>query len=168
VNPKPNPLAVARSVAPTIRNGQGADLPAVLALLQGAGLPTADLTSAKAFRFWVFESEESLVGVAGMERFGARALVRSLAVAPTHRQRGFGHQLVSQIEREAQSDGIEQLVLLTETAEEFFRAIGYKVIDRRHLPEEIKQSAEFRLLCPASAVCMSKLITPSRTAVSHG
>jgi amino-acid N-acetyltransferase len=53
-------------------------------------------------------------------------------------------------------------VLLTETAEKFFRAIGYEVIDRRHVPEEIKQSAEFRSLCPASAVCMSKLLASPR------
>ena len=53
-------------------------------------------------------------------------------------------------------------MLLTETAEKFFRAIGYEVIDRRHVPEEIKQSAEFRSLCPASAVCMTKLLPSAR------
>ena len=66
------------------------------------------------------------------------------------------------------ADDVEQLVLLTETAEKFFRAIGYEVIDRRHVPQGIKQSAEFRSLCPASAVCMSKLLTSSRARVSHG
>ena len=161
-------LRVAMSLQPTIRSGQGADLPAVLALLQGAGLPTADLTSAQALHLWVLEAEESLFGVIGMERFGACALLRSLAVAPSYRQRGLGHQLVARLERDAQADGVEQLVLLTETAEKFFRAIGYEVIDRRHVPEEIKQSAEFRSLCPASAVCMTKLLTSSRAAASHG
>jgi amino-acid N-acetyltransferase len=103
-----------------------------------------------------------------MERFGARALLRSLAVAPSYQQRGMGHQLVARVEREAQASDVEQLVLLTETAEKFFRAIGYQVIDRRHVPDEIKRSAEFRSLCPASAVCMSKLLTSRRSMVSHG
>jgi len=103
-----------------------------------------------------------------MERFGARALLRSLAVAPSYQQRGMGRRLVARLEREAQADDVEQLVLLTETAEKFFRAIGYEVIDRRHVPEDIKQSAEFRSLCPASAICMSKLLTSSRPSVSHG
>jgi amino-acid N-acetyltransferase len=153
---------------PTIRLGRDADLTAVLALLQGAGLPTADLASVASLHFWVLEAEASLIGVVGMERFGARALLRSLAVAPSYRQRGMGHQLVARLEREAQAGDVEQLVLLTETAEKFFRAIGYEVVDRRHVPEEIKQSAEFRSLCPASAVCMSKLLTSRRSMVSHG
>jgi amino-acid N-acetyltransferase len=155
------------SPQPTIRAGRDADLTAVLALLQAAGLPTADLTSATCLRLWVLEAEDSLIGVVAMERFGARALLRSLTVAPRYRQRGLGHQLIARLEREAQADDVEQLVLLTETAEKFFRAIGYEVTDRRHVPEEIKQSAEFRSLCPASAVCMSKLLTPSRARVSH-
>jgi amino-acid N-acetyltransferase len=153
---------------PTIRRCEYADLTAVVAILNDAALPTADLTSAKSLRFWVLEAEESLIGVVGMERFGTRALLRSLAVAPRYRLRGMGYQLVLQLEREARADGIEQLVLLTESAEMFFRAIGYEVIDRCHVPEEIKLSAEFRSLCPASAVCMSKSMTPSRTLVSHG
>ena|SRR5882724_1996905 len=152
----------------TIRRGQDADLAAVLALLQGAGLPTADLTSAAGLHMWVLLAEESLIGVVGMERFGARALLRSLAVAPSYRQRGMGHQLVARLEREAQADGVEQLVLLTETAEKFFSAFGYDVIDRRHVAEEIKQSAEFRSLCPASAVCMSKLLASQRARMSRG
>jgi amino-acid N-acetyltransferase len=51
---------------------------------------------------------------------------------------------------------------LTETAEGFFRGLGYHVIDRGYVIEELKQSAEFRSLCPASAVCMTKsLVSPS-------
>jgi amino-acid N-acetyltransferase len=153
---------------PTIRLGQDADLTAVLALLQAAGLPTADLTSVTCLHLWVLEAEDSLVGVVGMERFGARALLRSLAVAPSYRQRGMGHQLVARLESEARADDVEQLVLLTETAERFFRAIGYEAIDRRRVPEEIRQSAEFRSLCPASAVCMSKLLTSSGERAPHG
>ena len=156
------------SSQPIIRRGRDADLVAVLALLQEAGLPTADLASAAGLHMWVLLDNESLIGVIGMERFGARALLRSLAVAPGYRQRGMGHQLVARLEREAEADGVEQLVLLTETAEKFFRAIGFEVIERRHVPEEIKQSAEFRSLCPASAVCMSKLLTPSRARMAHG
>lgn len=149
-----------------IRCGHAADLAAVLTLLKGAGLPTDDLTSAPGLHMWVLEADESLFGVIGLERFGAGALLRSLAVAAGYRQRGFGHQLVARLERDAQADGVEQLVLLTETAENFFRGLGYEAIDRRYVPEEIQQSAEFRSLCPASAVCMTKSLSASRVAVS--
>jgi amino-acid N-acetyltransferase len=119
-------------------------------------------------QLWVFEEDETVFGLIGMERFGACALLRSLVVGSGYRRRGFGHTLVTRLEREAQTEGVEQLVLLTETAELFFRAIGYEVIDRRLAPEEIKQSTEFRSLCPASAVCMTKLLASSSTAASHG
>ena len=152
----------------TIRRSQGADLAAVLALLQSAALPTADLKSAPDLHLWVLEEAASVLGVIGMERYGKCALLRSLAVDPSHRHAGFGYQLVTRLERDAQSEGVEQLVLLTETAEEFFRAVGYEVIDRRYAPEEIKLSTEFRSLCPASAVCLRKLLASSRAGVSHG
>jgi amino-acid N-acetyltransferase len=135
-----------------------ADLPGVLALLQSANLPTADLTSAQGLKMWVLEAKDALLGVIALERFGSDALLRSFAVAPAYQKRGFGHELVARLEQEAQADGIQHLVLLTETAEPFFRSLGYQVIDRSRVSGELKQSAEFRSLCPASAVCMSKSI----------
>jgi amino-acid N-acetyltransferase len=156
------------SLPPTIRPGQDVDLAVVLALLDGAGLPTADLSSASDLHLWVFESKESVFGVIGMERFGACALLRSLVVSPSCQRRGFGHALVARLEREALSKGVEQLVLLTEAAARFFHAIGYEAIDRSSVPEAIKQSAEFRSLCPASAVCMTKYLASSRAEVSNG
>jgi amino-acid N-acetyltransferase len=60
------------------------------------------------------------------------------------------------LEREAGALGIRQLVLLTESAQPFFTALGYMVIDRGHVPEALRQTAEFRSLCPVSAVCMTK------------
>jgi amino-acid N-acetyltransferase len=144
------------SSPPVIRRGHGTDLAAVVALLKGFGLPTNDLASASDLRLWVVEAEHSVFGVIGMERFGTCALLRSLAVAPSHQKRGIGHQLVAHLEKEAQSDRVEQLVLLTEAAETFFRAIGYEVTDRRYIPDEIRRTAEFSSLCPASALCMTK------------
>jgi amino-acid N-acetyltransferase len=142
--------------APAIRRGHAADLAAVVILLKDFALPTDDLASAPDLRLWVVEDEQSVFGVIGMECFGACALLRSLAVAPSHQKRGIGRQLIVRLESDAHSDGVEQLVLLTETAEAFFRAIGYQVTDRRYVPEEIKRTAEFQSLCPASAVCMTK------------
>ena len=142
----------------SIRRGQPTDLAAILQLLNSAGLPTADLASAHEFQTWVLEDRGSISGVIGLERFGAEALLRSLAVAPEHRKRGFGHELVAQLERDARADGINRLVLLTETAEAFFRDLGYATTERRQVSEEAKQSPEFRSLCPASAICMSKAL----------
>ncbi len=143
---------------PAIRPGQSADLAAVTALLKGAGLPTDDLASASDLHLWVLDTEGDVVGAIGIERFGANALLRSLVIAPAFQRRGLGNRLVAQLEQDVQGKGVEQLILLTETAESFFRRNGYEVIERRHVPEEVTQSAEFRSLCPASAVCMAKAL----------
>jgi N-acetylglutamate synthase-like GNAT family acetyltransferase len=88
---------------PAIRPGHLADLAAVTALLKGAGLPTADVTSALDLHLWVLETEGDVVGAIGIERFGAGALLRSLVIAPTYRRRGLGQRLVAQLEQEVQS-----------------------------------------------------------------
>jgi amino-acid N-acetyltransferase len=139
-----------------IRRGELDDLPAIVPLLDSAGLPTADLKSVSVLKIWLCEEQGTVRGVIGLERFGSKALLRSLAVMPEYRKRGLGRDLVGQLEREARAEGIEQLVLLTETAEAFFRHLGYAVTHRSQVSEEVKQSAEFRSLCPASAVCMIK------------
>ena len=107
-------------------------MPAVLALLQGARLPTADLLKgAQGLKMWVLEARDSVLGTIALQRFGADGLLRSLAVAPEYRKCGFGRELVARLERDAQAGGVERLVLLTETAEPFFRSLSYEVIDRQ-------------------------------------
>jgi amino-acid N-acetyltransferase len=48
---------------------------------------------------------------------------------------------------------------LTLTAKTFFEQQGYRIIDRRSVPEDVQASEEFRSLCPASAICMVKKLT---------
>ena len=128
------------------------------ALLKGARLPTEDLTNANDLHLWVLEIEGDVVGGIGIERFGASALLRSPVIAPAYQRRGLGNQLVTQLERDVRDKSVGQPILLTKTAESFFRTNGYEVIDRRSVPMEVTQSAEFRSLCSASAVCMAKAL----------
>jgi amino-acid N-acetyltransferase len=139
-----------------IRRGKAGDLSAIATLLESADLPTADLSRAEDFQTWVLEAQGQLLAAIGLERFGDDALLRSLVVAPAQRKRGLGRELVARLERDARAAGIARLILLTETAEGFFRSRGYVVTDRREVSDRVKQSAEFRSLCPVSAVCMSK------------
>lgn len=133
-------------------------MPAVRDLLEGAGLPTADLTSAPGLQLWVLEAvDSSIVGAIAVERFSGReALLRSLVIVRASRGCGLGQRLVERVEQDSRQAGIHRLVLLTATAEWFFKHLGYAVIDRQSVGGAVKQSAEFRSLCPASAVCMAK------------
>jgi amino-acid N-acetyltransferase len=151
----------------TVRFSNAADYRTVRDLLSSAHLPTEDLDSAPGLHFWVAEDEGHIVGAIGLESFGPAALLRSLIVAPSYRGHGLGSTLIATLEREARSHFAEVLVLLTETAEVFFRRHGFEVIEREYLPDEVKRSAEFQSLCPASAVCMTKLLPSLPTRVLH-
>ena len=144
----------------SIRLGAPSDLPAVAAMLEAATLPTADLAGATQLQLWVLEVDGALQGAIALERFGGDGLLRSLVVAPGQRRRGLGRQLIARLEQDAAAAGIKELVLLTETAEPIFRTLGYAAIDRSSVNDPVKDSAEFRSLCPASAVCMRKVLQP--------
>jgi len=145
-----------------VQRATPADLPIVRALLAEARLPVEDFEQASNLAFWVVRSRTgSPVATIGLERHGQTGLLRSLVVAPAQRGRRLGETLVGALEAQARATGITQLVLLTETAESFFGRLGYAAIDRDHAPSAVASSAEFRTLCPATAVCMTKLLSPS-------
>jgi amino-acid N-acetyltransferase len=84
--------------------------------------------------------------------------LRSLAVASTERSAGIGNALVNFIEDHAKEKGLKEIVLLTTTAAAYFDKRSYTSIERTNIPEAIKQSAEFRSTCPASATTMLKTL----------
>jgi amino-acid N-acetyltransferase len=140
-----------------------ADRPIVRSLLAAAGLPVADLDSAPRLRIWVVRDDTGhAIAAIGLERHDDVGLLRSLVVAPGRRLDGLGRALVRTLEEHASAMGVTQLVLLTETAETFFRRLGYAVIDRATAPPAVAASEEFRTLCPSAAVCMTKRVSPTR------
>ena len=62
------------------------------------------------------------------------------------------------MEEYAKSLKVSTLYLLTITAEAFFQKQGYRQTARNSAPLEIQLTTEFQSLCPASAVCMAKLL----------
>jgi amino-acid N-acetyltransferase len=138
-------------IEPALRS----DNPAVVALLAGANLPVADLADASV-EFWVARRADAIVGSIGLERYGNAGLLRSLVVEEAYRGSGVGVALVRTLEEAARAAGIDRLVLLTETAQAFFARHGYETGMRDAAAEGIRQSSEFRALCPASATCMIK------------
>jgi amino-acid N-acetyltransferase len=133
------------------------DKAAVLQLLADAELPIEDLSSDKLKHFLVARANNgSVIGVIGLESFHEVGLLRSLVVHPSWRGRGLGLELTRHLEAYASEMGIKTLFLLTLTAVEFFPKLGYQVVQRAEVPEIIATTEEFRDVCPASAVCLSK------------
>lgn len=155
-------LRVSAVPVSAVRPAAANDAQAIRALLESSGLPTADLVHSRP-EFVVACEGPRIIGVGGLEIFGATGLVRSVAVAPDWRGLGMARQIVRHLEERAQQLGLSELVLLTQTAKDFFERQGYRVIERQLAPAPVQASEEFRTLCPTSALCMSKRIADSNT-----
>lgn len=132
--------------------------PEVEALLTEAQLPVADLANNRSLDLLGFRDGGRLVGVVGIEVYGSVGLLRSLAVAPTHRNAGLGDSLVSNAEAWAAKQGVKTLYLLTTTAAAFFARRGYEAVPRSEAPAAIAATAQFSDLCPASSTFMHKVL----------
>jgi DNA mismatch repair protein MutS len=139
----------------TLRAATAADADAIRALLQRNGLPTGDLVTSRP-EFIVACEGERIIGAGALERCGNAALLRSVAVERQWRGSGVGRLIVAELERRASASGLRELILLTETARDFFERLGYGLKERAQVPAAVLDSAEFRSLCPASAACLAK------------
>jgi len=138
-----------------LRTAQETDLSAVLGLLRRANLPTAGVADAPS-HFVMAESDGQLVGVVGLELYGESALLRSAAVEESWRGSGVGRVLVERALDLARARGIEDVFLLTTTAEHYFPRFGFSCVSRDLVTTEVKASVEFQEACPASATVMRK------------
>ena len=138
-----------------IRKARKTDLAAVEELLLNSNLPVDGVRDHFA-DFIVAEDSNGIEGAVGLEKYDSVALLRSAVVAPEYRGSGVGKRLVEQVLERAEEDGIDELYLLTTTAEKYFPRFGFKATSRAAVPEELKASAEFRGACPDTAVVMKR------------
>jgi N-acetylglutamate synthase-like GNAT family acetyltransferase len=144
-----------------IRKARKADLPAVERLLSSSNLPVDGVRDHFA-DFIVAEGTDGIEGAVGLEKYESVALLRSAVVAPECRGSGVGRRLVEQVLERAEEDGIDELYLLTTTAEKYFPRFGFETTTRTAVPNELKASAEFRGACPDTAVVMKRRLGTSR------
>ena len=139
---------------------------AVEALLIRANLPVADLHARAGLQWFGVRRGEPLIGVVGVEVYGAVGLLRSLAVEEAYRRSGLGRALVERAESWATRHGVEALYLLTTTAANFFARRGYQAIPRSEAPAAIAGTPQFVGLCPASSTFMRKKLAADQVAGS--
>ena len=135
------------------RPAKTADLPAIVTLLEGAGLP---LQGIGATALWVaaMGDDGEAVGVVGLEVHGDLGLLRSLAVREDRRGAQIGRALVDHALTEAKKRRLHALYLLTTDASDYFIALGFVPTTRDEVPETLLTTVEFREACPESAQVM--------------
>jgi N-acetylglutamate synthase-like GNAT family acetyltransferase len=152
-------MTIQATTGATLRRATRSDETAVTALLTASALPLDGVREALPC-FVVAEDAGEIVGVAGIEACGVageHALLRSVAVSPSWRNRGLGRVLVNQAIAEAESRGVKALYLLTTTADRWFPSFGFTVTARDAVPDDVRATAEFQGACPASATVMARI-----------
>jgi amino-acid N-acetyltransferase len=133
-------------------------IPGLIDFLQKANLPTSDLP-ADLSGFTLAMDGTQILGSVGMEWMGKIGLLRSVAVADTHRNQKLGQQLFEAVLKNARSKQVQEVFLITDSAEQYFRKYGFSPVDRQNTPEAITQTKQFSALCPSSAVVMKLELT---------
>ena len=133
------------------------DLDAIERLLAASGLPVDGARDAFATGVVARERGE-VVGAAAIEPYGQDGLLRSVVVESALRGAGIGGTLVASSENLARELGIDELYLLTETAETWFERRGYSAIERDVVPESVRGSIEFTTACSTTAVAMWRAV----------
>ena len=135
-------------------------LPAIVSLLQENSLPIEDISLEKQ-ELWIQQEEQEIPAVCGIEQYGAYGLLRSFAVQKELQNKGLGTHMYEHVIKTCQDKGIACLFLLTTTAVNYFKSAGWHVISRVAVPAGVKQSEEFKSICPESATCMMLVLDDS-------
>jgi N-acetylglutamate synthase-like GNAT family acetyltransferase len=143
-------------MATQIQPAQAADEQAIKRLLVAAGLPVEDVSATSLAHFLLLREGGEIVGVVGLDVAPGFALLRSLAVADSMRNRGLGDHLVRAVEALAAQRAIPELWLLTTTADRYFASRGYTVAQRAQAPAALREMPQFKSLCPSTSVLMTK------------
>jgi amino-acid N-acetyltransferase len=134
------------------------DRPWIQQQLQANNLPDADLLDILSVLKLAYH-EAQRVGMGGIELYPPYGLLRSLVVAAPYRGKGYGKAFCNLLIAQAQEARVQELYLLTTTADSFFANLGFVNVERNSAPTAIQNTCEFSHLCPAIAVCMRIVIS---------
>lgn len=144
------------SIPLTLQRAEAASLPLLKNLLASENLPTEDLNADMQLFYSLAGSpnDQEILTCGGYEQYGNIGLLRSVAIHPKNQGKGIGKQWMRLLLEKGQELGLEEIYLLTTTAEGFFQKIGFTTIPRENVPAAIQNSEEFSSICPSSAALM--------------
>lgn len=148
------PVTACNGVDFSMREATTNDLAQVKQLLFSAGLPTVGVeANILHFLLAVNKANEPLA-VIGMERSDSYGLLRSLVVTSASRKQGIGRALITAILSKAQSNGVKEVYLMTETAEKYLQRFGFVRVSRSEIPEPLLNKSALNSACSCRSTCM--------------
>lgn len=135
------------------RDAVTSDIEQIESLLKEYSLPVNDIFE-NINNFVIAEQDNKIVGLGGFEKHGEIILLRSITVTQEYRGKAIGKSIYQLLESKISRLGINQLYLLTETATDYFKNIGFTIKERIDVPEAVMRTKQFNELCPSTAVVM--------------
>jgi glycerol 3-phosphatase-2 len=139
-----------------VRPAAGDDAEAVRGLVEVAELDPGEVDSTDATVVAAAPDGE-LLATASADVSGRDGYLRSLAVAPAARGGSLGTLVTAAAAYWARGAGARTLYLLTETAEGFFRRLGFEPVERGSLPGWVTDRSR---ACAETAVAMRREVAP--------
>lgn len=138
-----------------IRRANFSDMPEIAALLTTSGLPVVRVHDAK---YFLVADDGQIIGVIGAIYDTSQALLRSFAVSPYKRARGIGGKLVERMLIELKMNKLQEVYLITDTAADYFRHMGFQEIQREVVPTGLLTESGLDKACPCSSRCMKYIL----------
>lgn len=129
-------------MATVVRLAQDSDFADIVHLLQKANINT-DGVDKPTSRFLVVENQgtesTNIIGTAGVEFYGEKALLRSLVLESAGNAR-IGVEMIRVLLAFVQEQDMKELYLLTRASTPFFEQLGFSEIGWEQLPHDILMS----------------------------
>lgn len=145
-----------------IRPAQPDDLPRALEVLEGARRSCLGVSENwEQYVVLADRRSSAICGLSGLEVHGTVGVVRSVAVAPSARNRGYGRRLVEAIASTAPRKGVSDLFLVTRDATPFYRRLRFRSVQRSACPGEVLRSLSSALPSLSEATVMYRPVALS-------
>ena len=92
--------------------------------------------------FIILEQKNIIIGVGGYEVLGEIVLIRSVAVAQEFRGKSIGVDIYNLLERKIKHTGIKEAYLLTESAMDYFKKLGFIIKERTSIPKDVMKTKQ--------------------------
>lgn len=133
---------------------KASDFTALTDQLREVNLPYEDLPPSLD-NFLLIKAEDKVIASVGLEIYGAYALLRSLATSYGLGDKGLANNLFDEAILLAKRNEVKEAFLITSSANKYFERRGFKQVEREKAPDEIKNTSQFKGVCPASATIMT-------------
>jgi amino-acid N-acetyltransferase len=149
----PAQIGASSATAMATRAASSKDWVEIANILRAENLPL-DGAQEQIVNFLIGMQEKKIVAIGGLEHYGSVGLMRSIAVLTEVQGQHYGVQMVQALCRLARKNRIDDLYLLTTTAQKYFARLGFVPLARDLAPAELMQSSQFQGTCPSSAILM--------------